>query len=159
MAGEANFRLIGVTLDEATVESHSRGMDQEREIAIYDLLESNYFEPVGSPGGPYLLYLTIAEGRLVFDIRLVDDTPHGRIMLSLTPLRRVIKDYFLICESYYRAIRVSPLSQIEALDMGRRGVHDEGAAILEERLKGKITIDFDTARRLFALICMLHMKA
>ena len=159
MGDEANFRLIGITLDEATVESHSREIEQEREIAIYDLLEGNFFEPVGSSGGPYLLYLGVSEGRLIFDIRLVDDTPHGRIMLSLTPLRRVIKDYFLICESYYRAIREAPLSQIEALDMGRRGVHDEGSEILVERLKGKINIDFDTARRLFALLCMLHMKA
>ncbi len=156
---ENNYRLIGVTLDEASVQSHSREIDQEREIAIYDLLESNYFEPVGSPGGPYLLYLGIAEGRLVFDVRLGDDTPHGRIILSLTPLRRVIKDYFLICESYYRAIRDAPLSQIEALDMGRRGVHDEGSGILIDRLKGKITIDFDTARRLFVLISMLPLKA
>ena len=159
MGADANFRLIGITLDQATVESPSREIEQEREIAIYDLLEGNYFEPVGSPGGPYLLYLGVSEGRLIFDVRLVDDTPHGRIMLSLTPLRRVIKDYFLICESYYRAIREAPLSQIEALDMGRRGVHDEGSGILVERLKGKINIDFDTARRLFALICMLHMKA
>jgi uncharacterized protein (UPF0262 family) len=157
--GDTNYRLIGVTLDEATVESRSREIEQEREVAIYDLLEANYFEPIGSPGGPYLLYLGTSEGRLIFDVRLVDDTPHGKIMLSMTPLRRVIKDYFLICESYYRAIREAPLSQIEALDMGRRGVHDEGSGILVERLKGKIAIDFDTARRLFALICMLHMKA
>jgi uncharacterized protein (UPF0262 family) len=102
--------------------------------------------------------LGVSENRLVFDIRLEDGEPHGRIMLSLTPLRRVIKDYFIVCESYFKAIRNAPPSQIEALDMGRRGLHNEGSTLLQARLKGKIDVDFDTARRLFTLLCVLHLK-
>lgn|SRR5690348_4936081 len=158
MADDSSFRLVSVVLDEASVVRRTREIEQEREIAIYDLLESNSFTPTGSGGGPYNLVLAVAENRLVFDIRLSDDTPHGKVMLSLTPFRRVIKDYFLVCESYYKAIRNAPPSQIEALDMGRRGLHDEGSKVLKERLTGKIDIDFDTARRLFTLICVLHLK-
>ena len=152
------FRIVNITLDEQTVVRRTREIEQEREIAIYDLLEANHFVPEGSPGGPYKLVLAIEENRLVFDIRLENDEPHGRIMLSMTPFRRVIKDYFLVCESYFKAIRTAPPSQIEALDMGRRGLHDEGSALLLERLKGKIEVDSDTARRLFTLICVLHLK-
>jgi len=133
-------------------------MEHEREVALYDLLETNRFKPVGSRGGPYKLVLGIEERRLIFDIRLLDGEPHGKLILSLTPFRRVIKDYFLVCDSYFKAIPNQSPSQIEALDMGRRGLHDEGAAILLERLKGKIEVDFDTARRLFTLICVLHLK-
>src|SRR6516225_2573886 len=152
------FRLVNIALDEASVVRRTREIEQEREIAIYDLIEANSFTPVGSGGGPYRLVLAIEENRLVFDIRLENDTPHGRVMLSLTPFRRVIKDYFLVCESYYKAIRTAPPSQIEALDMGRRGLHDEGSKLLQQRLAGKIELDFDTARRLFTLICVLHLK-
>ena len=153
------FRLAGIVLDEKTVVRRTREIEQDREIAIYDLLESNSFKPIGSEGGPYNLVLAIEENRLVFDIHLeAGNAPHGKVMLSLTPFRRVIKDYFLVCESYYKAIRTAPPSQIEALDMGRRGLHDEGSRLLEERLKGKIELDFDTARRLFTLICVLHLK-
>jgi uncharacterized protein (UPF0262 family) len=152
------FRLAAIALDEQTVVRRTREVEQEREIAIYDLLESNAFEPIGSPGGPYALTLGAEENRLIFDIRLEDGAEHGRIMLSLTPFRRVIKDYFVVCESYFKAIRNAPPSQIEALDMGRRGLHDEGSVLLRERLKGKIEIDHDTARRLFTLICVLHLK-
>ncbi len=152
------FRLANVLLDESTVVRRTREIEQEREIAIYDLLEANSFTPQGSPGGPYILVLSVEENKLVFDIRLEDDTAHGKVMLSLTPFRKVIKDYFLICESYLKAIRNAPPSQIEALDMGRRGLHDEGSAILRERLDGKIAMDGDTARRLFTLICVLHLK-
>ncbi len=158
MADESPFRLCAIVLDERSIVRRTRGIEQERDIAIYDLLESNSFHPEGSVGGPYKLVLGIEESRLTFDIRLEDDAPHGKVMLSLTPLRRVIKDYFLICESYYKAIRNAPPSQIEALDMGRRGLHDEGSALLRERLKGKIEIDHDTARRVFTLICVLHLK-
>jgi uncharacterized protein (UPF0262 family) len=158
MSKQSPFRLVGVVLDEATVVRRTREIEQEREIAIYDLLESNSFTPVGSNGGPYNLVLAIEENRLVFDIRLSDDTPHGKVMLSLTPFRRVVKDYFLVCEGYYKAIRNAPPSQIEALDMGRRGLHDEGSKVLQQRLAGKIELDFDTARRLFTLICVLHLK-
>ncbi len=158
MAELSKYRLADITLDEASVVRRTREIEQEREVAIYDLLEANSFEPAGSPGGPYKLELGIEENRLVFDIRLEDDTPHGKVMLSLTPFRRVIKDYFLICESYYKAIRTAPPSQIEALDMGRRGLHDEGSALLRGRLNGKIVLDNDTSRRLFTLICVLHLK-
>src|SRR5215469_179387 len=152
------FHIEKITLDEHTVVRRTREIEQEREIAIYDLLEANHFAPQGSEGGPYNLVLGIEENRLVFDIRLADDSEHGRIMLSMTPFRRVIKDYFLICESYFKAIRTAPPSQIQTLDMGRRGLHDEGSALLRERLKGKIDVDTDTARRLFTLICVLHLR-
>jgi uncharacterized protein (UPF0262 family) len=158
MNADSPFRLVSIVLDEASVVRRSREIEQEREIAIYDLLESNSFTPIGSGGGPYNLVLAVEENRLVFDIRLSDDAPHGRVMLSLTPFRSVIKDYFLVCESYYKAIRNAPPTQIEALDVGRRGLHDEGSKVLRERLQGKIDVDFDTARRLFTLICVLHLK-
>jgi uncharacterized protein (UPF0262 family) len=158
MEDATKFRLAAITLDEGSIVRRTREIEQERDIAIYDLIEANSFRPEGSHGGPYRLELAIEENRLVFDIRLEDDTPHGKVMLSLTPLRRVIKDYFLICESYFRAIRTAPPSQIEALDMGRRGLHDEGSKLLAERLAGKIAVDHDTARRLFTLICVLHLK-
>jgi uncharacterized protein (UPF0262 family) len=158
MAQDSAYRLVAIDLDEHTVARRTREIEQEREIAIYDLLEANSFSPAGSPGGPYRLTLSIEENRLVFDIRLEDDTQHGRVMLSLTPFRRVVKDYFMMCESYFAAIRTAPPSQIETLDMGRRGLHNEGSALLMERLKGKIEVDFDTARRLFTLISVLHLK-
>src|ERR1051326_2401270 len=145
----SSFRIAAIQLDEKTLVRRTRQIEQEREIAIYDLLEANSFRPHGSPGGPYNLVLGIEENRLIFDIRLEDDTPHGRILLSLAPFRRVVKDYFLICESYFKAIREAPPAQIETLDMGRRGIHDEGSKLLMERLTGKIELDHDTARRLF----------
>ena len=158
MSATDNFRLSEIMLDEHSIVRRTREIEQERDIAIYDLLEANSFHPEGSHGGPYRLVLGIEENRLIFDIRLENDTPHGKVMLSLTPFRRVIKDYFLICESYYKAIRDAPPSQIEALDMGRRGLHNEGSELLRERLAGKIEMDLDTARRLFTLICALHIK-
>ena len=158
MTDDSCFRLTAVTLDERTVVHRTRQIEQEREIAIYDLLEGNSFRPVGSQGGPYRLVLGIEENRLVFDVQLEDETTHGRVMLSLTPFRSVIKDYFLICDSYFKAIRTAPPSQIEALDMARRASHNEGSTLLKERLDGKIEVDFDTARRLFTLICVLHLK-
>ncbi|HEX4303974.1 MAG TPA: UPF0262 family protein [Rhizomicrobium sp.] len=158
MAEESPFRLAAITLDERSIVRRTREIEQERDIAIYDLLEANSFAPEGSAGGPYNLVLGIEENRLTFDIALEDGTPHGKIMLSLTPFRSVVKDYFLICDSYFKAIRTAPPSQIEALDMGRRGLHNEGSDILRERLKGKIEIDHDTARRIFTLICVLHLK-
>lgn len=158
MTEASSYRIAAIELDEKTLVRRTRQIDQEREIAIYDLLEENSFRPMNSPGGPYKLVLGIEESRLVFDIRLDDDAPHGRIMLSLTPFRKVVKDYFLICESYFKAIREAPPSQIETLDMSRRAVHNEGSQLLLERLAGKIDVDHDTARRLFTLICVLHIK-
>ena len=152
------FRLIDIELDEASLQSRGADSDHERRVAIFDLIEANSFRPVQSPGGPYVLRLALEEGRLVFDIRTETRLPHGRIILSLTPFRRIIKDYFLICESYYEAIRSSTPSQIEAIDMGRRGIHNDGSQTLMDRLSGKIKVDFDTARRLFTLVCVLYWR-
>ena len=153
-----DFRLSAITLDEHSVVQRSRAIEQEREVAIYDLLEANLFKPEGSPGGPYRLTLGVEETRLALDIFLEDGTPHGKVLLSLAPLRKTIKDYFLVCENYYKAIRTAPPHQIEALDMARRALHDEGARELKERLDGKVETDLDTARRLFTLICVLQMR-
>jgi uncharacterized protein (UPF0262 family) len=152
------YRLIAIDLDEASVAPRGPDVEHERKIAIFDLLEQNKFQPNGSPGGPYRLRLSLEEGRLVFDVALEDGAAHGRVILSLTPMRRVIKDYFFICDSYHQAIRAATPSQIEAIDMGRRGLHNEGSQILMDRLNGKIETDMDTARRLFTLICALHLK-
>jgi uncharacterized protein (UPF0262 family) len=152
------FRILAIELDERSVVRRTREIEQEREIAMYDLLEGNSFKLEGSEGGPYKLILGVEENKLVFDVHLEDASEHGRVMLSLTPFRRVIKDYFLICESYFKSIRDAPPSQIETLDMSRRGVHNEGSVLLRERLAGKIDVDHDTARRLFTLICVLHLR-
>jgi uncharacterized protein (UPF0262 family) len=151
-------RLVAVTLDEASIGRSNEDVEHEREVAIYDLLELNSFAPVGNDGGPYKLHLAVDGSRLVFDIRNEDDTPVVAHLLSLSPLRRIVKDYYLICDSYYAAIRTATPDKIEAIDMGRRGIHNEGSRILMERLKGKVTVDVDTARRLFTLICVLHWK-
>jgi uncharacterized protein (UPF0262 family) len=152
------YRLASITLDEQSVVHRSRAIEQEREVAIYDLIEKNSFRLEGSEGGPYHLVLGLEENRLVWDVSLDDGTPHGKVHLSLTPLRKVVKDYFLICENYYKAIRTAPPHQIEALDMARRTLHDEGARELQHRLEGKVETDFDTARRLFTLVCVLQMR-
>ncbi|MES1991844.1 MAG: UPF0262 family protein [Pseudomonadota bacterium] len=156
--GKSRYRIAELVLDERTVMRRSPDVEHERKVAIFDLLEENSFTPQGSDGGPYLLHLAIEENRLVFDIRLEDNQPHGKIMLSLSPFRKIIKDYFLICESYYDAIKTAAPAQIEAIDMGRRGLHNEGSELLKERLTGKVELDFGTARRLFTLICVLHIK-
>jgi uncharacterized protein (UPF0262 family) len=152
------FRLVAVTLDEESIGRSNRDIEHERAVAIYDLIEENSFAPVGHRGGPYALHLRLEENRLVFDIRLADGKPVMAHLLSLTPFKRVVKDYFLICDSYYQAIRTATPERIEAIDMGRRGLHDEGSRLLQERLKSKVKVDFNTARRLFTLICVLHWK-
>ncbi len=149
-------RLIEVTLDEDTIGRSTSDVEHERAIAIYDLLEGNAFQPIGHDSGPYRLNIAVVEKRLVLTISPADGTPGITHILSMTPFRKIIKDYFFVCESYYAAIRKSSPSQIEAIDMGRRGLHNEGATVLKERLADKIEIDFDTARRLFTLICALH---
>jgi uncharacterized protein (UPF0262 family) len=151
-------RLIAVTLDEKSIGRSSSDIEHERAVAIYDLIEMNTFAPVGHKGGPYRLHLRIAENRLVFDIRTAEEKPIIVHLLSLTPFRRTVKDYFMICDSYYQAIRTATPDRIEAIDMSRRGIHDDGSRMLMERLKGKVKVDFDTARRLFTLICVLHWK-
>ena len=151
-------RLVAVTLDEDSIGRSNPDVEHERRIAIYNLLEQNTFAPVGHEGGPYALHLSINDNRLVFDIRLEDGTPVIAHLFSLSPLRRIVKDYYMICDSYYQAIRTATPDKIEAIDMGRRGIHNEGSRILIERLKDKVKIDIDTARRLFTLICVLHWK-
>jgi uncharacterized protein (UPF0262 family) len=157
-SGPTTRRLVKITLDEGSIGRSSPDIEHERAVAIYDLIEDNTFAPVGDDGGPYMLHLGISEGRLVFDIRLADGAPLMAHLLSLTPLRRIVKDYFMVCDSYYKAIRTATPTQIEAIDMGRRGLHNEGSELLMERLKEKVEVDFDTARRLFTLICVLHWK-
>jgi uncharacterized protein (UPF0262 family) len=151
-------RLAAVTLDEASLGSSSDEIEHERRVAIYDLLEDNSFRPTDHDGGPYVLQLGITGARLVFDIRLADGTPVIAHMLSLAPFRRIVKDYFTICDSYYAAIRTATPDRIEAIDMARRALHDEGSNLVTERLKRKVDLDFDTARRLFTLITVLHWK-
>jgi uncharacterized protein (UPF0262 family) len=150
--------IVKVCLDRDSIGPGNRDIEHERAVAIYDLVQENSFAPIGHDGGPYYLYLQLVENRLVLDIRTENDQPVVAHHLSLTPFRRIVKDYFLVCESYYEAIRTASPSQIEAIDMGRRGLHDEGSELLMERLKDKVTIDFDTARRLFTLITVLHWK-
>ena len=151
-------RLVEVTLDPGSIGGNSSDVEHEREVAIFDLLEQNSFALEGQGGGPYTLNLSLADNRLVFTVGDVNRTPIQHVMLSLSPFRRLVKDYFLMCESYYQAIKTAPPSRIEAIDMGRRGLHDEGSRLLMERLKGKVLIDIQTARRLFTLICALHWK-
>lgn len=150
-------RLVDIKLDEGSIARGNANIEHEREVAIFDLLEQNAFA-VDGRDGPFKLTLAIADDKLAFRIFTEADEPIVTHMLSLTPLRRVMKDYFIVCESYYQAIRSAPPSRIQSIDMGRRGLHDEGSRILSERLKGKVTVDHDTARRLFTLICTLHWK-
>ena len=152
----AKHRLQSIVLDEQSLSAGSRDQEQERQVAIFDLLEQNYFQPEGAETGPYDLKIALAENRLVLDI--AGPGYEKTHLLSLSPLRGIIKDYFLICESYYQAIRNATPTQIEALDMGRRGLHNDGSSVLRERLAGKVATDLDTARRLFTLICALHWR-
>lgn len=151
-------RLVAITLDEASIGRSTRDVDHDRRTAIFDLLETNLFEPEGHVGGDYALKLAILDNKLVMEITYPDGAPLVTHFLALGPFRRVVKDYFLICDSYYQAVRTSSPSQIEAIDMARRGIHNEGCEQLIERLKGRIHIDFDTARRLFTLITVLRWK-
>jgi uncharacterized protein (UPF0262 family) len=151
-------RLIAIDLDESLRGIPSADVEHERRVAVYDLLEDNEFEIVGHQRGPYRLKLSIVDKRLVFEVEDCDDRHCAIIGLALAPFRRLVKDYFLICESYYQAIRSAPRSQIETIDMARRGLHNEGSELLKERLAGKIEVDHDTARRLFTLVCVLYWR-
>ncbi|CDZ67896.1 UPF0262 protein [Neorhizobium galegae bv. orientalis] len=155
--GSAVYRLYDVVLDDSIGRS-TPDVEHERAVAIFDLVEENSFEPLGHAGGPYKLKLSLVDAKLVLGITTDKDEQVATHILSLTPFRRIIKDYFLICESYYEAIRSSTPSRIEAIDMGRRGVHNEGSQTLMDRLDGKIRVDFDTARRLFTLVCVLYWR-
>jgi uncharacterized protein (UPF0262 family) len=155
---EPSHRLVAITLDEKTLVRRAPEAEHERAIAIYDLIEDNYFRPEGDFTGPYELTIRLEDNRLVL---LVVDQPSGSVtefLLPMSPFRSIIKDYFLICESYYNAIKRATPSQIEAIDIGRRGLHNEGSDVLKERLAGKVEIDRETARRLFTLMCILHIR-
>ncbi|HTI67442.1 MAG TPA: UPF0262 family protein [Caulobacteraceae bacterium] len=157
MDGDPNRRrLRSVEIDETSLAPASRDVQDERQVAVFDLVEANSFSPEGAPDGPYDLRISLIDNRLALDI--AGGGYAKRHLLSLSPFRGVIKDYFMVCESYYEAIRHSTPSQIETLDMGRRGLHDEGSRRLRERLEGKVAVDHDTARRLFTLICALHRR-
>lgn len=154
-------RLSRVEIDDSGLPPPTAEIEQERKVAIFDLLEDNSFvlpgrEGRAAPDGPYRLGLSIRERRLVFDITTEDGTPAAQFHLSLGPFRQVVKDYFQICASYFDAVKTLPPSQIETIDMARRGIHNEGSRVLQERLEGKAEVDGDTARRLFTLICVLH---
>ena len=161
-AASPQQRIIAVDLDEGSIVWRSADVEQERRVAIFDLIEENHFAPQREHGdgyaGPYRLLLRVEEGRLVFDIGREDGTPLESVILGLGRFRRPIRDYFAICDSYYQAIRTATAQQIETVDMARRALHNEAAEMLIERLDGKIEVDFDTARRLFTLICVLHIK-
>ena len=154
-------RLIHIDIDDSSMAPPTAEIEQERKVAIFDLLEDNSFALPGKPDqptpvGPYRLHLAIRDRRLVFDVQSEDQNPVAEFHLSLSPFRQVVKDYFQICESYFEAVKRLPPAQIEAIDMARRGIHNEGAVVLQERLENKATIDKDTSRRLFTLICVLH---
>ena len=157
MGTKGSFRLCDVVLDD-TIGRATPDVEHERAVAIFDLIEENTFEPIGHAGGPYRLNISLLDSKLVFAISTEAGDAVATHILSLTPFRRIVKDYFLICESYYQAIRSSTPSQIEAIDMGRRGIHNEGSQTLMDRLSGKIRFDFDTARRLFTLVCVLYWR-
>ncbi|MBM3520728.1 MAG: UPF0262 family protein [Alphaproteobacteria bacterium] len=158
MGETKNNRLIAVDLDRSIGPGPSPEAEHERRVAIYDLVEANSFMLAAHPEGPYRLQLSTADGRLMFDILNEREERLSLIGLSMSPFRRIVKDYFLICESYYAAIKTATPSQIETIDMARRGLHNEGSELLRERLTGKVEIDFDTARRLFTLVCVLHWR-
>jgi uncharacterized protein (UPF0262 family) len=161
--GDRPDRLIAVRLDDAGLPPPTPEIEQERRVAIFDLLEENRFglPPRGdqpAPPGPYRLDLSVRDRRLVFEVATEEGAPAGAFHLSLSPFRDVIKDYFAICASYFDAVKRLPAAQIEAIDMGRRGIHDEGSRLLMDRLAGKVETDHATARRLFTLVCVLHVK-
>ena len=161
-----NSRIISVALDDDTILWRNADIEQERRVAIFDLIEDNFFKPlrVFADGvnaeytGPFALHISVMEGRLILDIRREDGVPYEMLVLALGRFRRSIRDYFAICDSYYQAIRKASAAEIETIDMARRGVHNEAAELLIERLDGKVEVDFATARRLFTLICVLHIK-
>jgi uncharacterized protein (UPF0262 family) len=155
---DGHGRITGITLDEHTVVRRSPDIEHERAVAIFDLLEENRFAPASGLHGPFDLHLAIEENRLNIEIRSAANGASETIVLPLAPFRGIVKDYFMVCESYYEAIRRSSLVQIEAIDAGRRSLHDEGSTLLMERLADKVVIDHDTARRLFTLICVLHLR-
>lgn len=155
----SNDRLIDIVLDQSIGRS-TPDVEHERAVAIFDLLEKNHFKPAGDDvaDGPYHLKLSVFDGKLAFEITKENGAEVAVHILSLGPFRRIVRDYFMICESYYEAIKTASTGQIETIDMARRGVHNDGSQTLQDRLDGKVSVDFDTARRLFTLVCVLHWK-
>ncbi len=151
-------RIIDITLDEQSFVRRNPDVDHERRVAIFDLLQENRFVLLSEGEGPFRLHVSVRETRLVLEVRSEDHGVIDTIVLALTPFRRIIREYFLICESYYDAIKSATLSRIEAIDMGRRGLHDEGAQLLRRHLAAKVDVDEPTSRRLFTLICVLHFR-
>jgi uncharacterized protein (UPF0262 family) len=157
MEGDA-FRVARIELDERSFLRRSPDVEHERAVAIADLLDANSFAPANHPGGPYALRLSIEENRLAIDVALAAGGDVDRLVLPLLPFRRIVRDYFAVCETYYEAIKHAGPGRIEAIDMGRRALHDEGAAMLRARLADRVEVDGQTARRLFTLVCVLHMR-
>jgi uncharacterized protein (UPF0262 family) len=156
-------RITDLKLDEKSIIRRNADIEHERRVAIFDLLEENYFAPVttyaGDYPGPFRITLRIEDNRLAMDVKTTEDALLETVVVPLTPFRRIIKEYFLICDSYFKAIKTASPRQIEAIDMGRRGLHNEGSELLRERLGERVVVDHDTARRLFTLICVLHIRA
>jgi uncharacterized protein (UPF0262 family) len=151
-------RILRITLDERSVVRRNADIEHERQVAIFDLLEENSFAPMGGHSGPFHLRLSLEDNRLVLDLRSIEDAPLERILLPLAPFRGIIKDYFIVCESYFAAIKRASPMQIEAIDMGRRALHNEGSELLRDSLAEKAAVDLNTARRLFTLVCVLHIR-
>ncbi len=151
-------RIKDIRLDEKSVVRRNPDVEHERAVAMFDLLEDNAFELASGAQGPYCVVLRLEEDRLILDIGDEAENPLETIAVSVKPFRRIVKDYFSVCESYFEAIKTASPSRIEAIDMGRRGLHNEGSDMLRDRLEGKVAIDFDTARRLFTLLCVLHIR-
>jgi uncharacterized protein (UPF0262 family) len=151
-------RIVKIDLDERSVVRRNADIEHERAVAIFDLLEENHFAPTGGHEGPFHLQIGLEEGRLAVEIRRTDDAQLERFTVALQPFRGLMRDYFLICESYYSAIRTASPSRIEAIDVGRRSLHNEGSELLRDQLAAKVEIDLDTARRLFTLLCVLHIR-
>jgi uncharacterized protein (UPF0262 family) len=156
---DSDQRIAKILLDERTVLRRNADIEHERAVAIFDLLEENSFAPAAGAPGPFHLHLGIEENRLVLDIRSTAEEPIERVLLPLTPFRSIVKDYFLVCDSYFKAIRNASPSRIEAIDMGRRALHNEGSELLRERLAERVAVDLNTARRLFTLLCVLHIRS
>ena len=157
-ASDPKTKIVGISLDERTVVRRAADIEHERAVAIFDLLEENVFRHLGGIDGPFHLQLSVEENRLQLDLQTPEREQLDRITLPLSGFRKIVRDYFMVCESYFQAIRKSSPSQIEAIDMGRRGLHNEGSVMLRERLADKVEIDHNTARRLFTLICVLHIR-
>jgi uncharacterized protein (UPF0262 family) len=154
--GDDVHRIARIEIDEASLAATTAVAEHERRVAMFDIIEANSFRLIGGKPGPYDLRLAGADGRLILDVRDLERATLKALVLSMAPFRGLIRDYFLVCESYYQAIRNATPDRIEAVDMGRRGLHNEGSELLTARLKGKVETDFDTARRLFTLVCALH---